>query len=121
MKRIISIISVAIAAVCMLASCKGSLSITLSDYNYKVNEQFSLYTGISVHNDFDGVVNVTDNSKWTFIISDEVAANMERSGSFVKVTAPCSGTVQAIYDRKTTENPNGKDIHSNVSYIRITK
>lgn len=101
MKRIITLAFAAIAAVCLLSGCiKGKLAIQLSPYNYSVNEKFSLFNGLEIQNDFDGVVSISDPAKWTFIISDEVVANMEREGYFVTVTAPCEGTVSAIYDRE---------------------
>ena len=102
MKKFISLSIVVLVALFTMTGCKkGSLSITLSPYEYKVGEEFSLYTGLTVWNDNDGVISMTDDSKWTFVITDSVADNLERRSShYVTGTKPCSGSIYAIYDAK---------------------
>lgn len=108
MKKIITLAVAAIAAACILSGCNREVTIKLHPYNYAVNEQFSLFTGLEIQNDFDGTISMLDNAKWTFVISDNVSGNMEKVGTnFVKVTSACSGTVYAIYDK------GGRNLTSN--------
>lgn len=115
MKRFIAIF-VGFVAACILSGCTGPLSISLSPYNVKVDQEFSFFTGLEVKNDFDGVIDAFDRTKWEFVVeSDNLQGHLHTSGSFWYYDAPGYGTVYAIYDR------NGRNIRTNTVPINVSQ